>query len=257
MSGQLHGRVALVTGGAHGLGQAIVRRFVAEGARVAVADIDADAGTALAAELGDATRFTPLDVGSELQWADAVGSTVEAFGRLDVGVNNGGIVVHASLADTTLEDYERSVRVNQVGTFLGLRTMAEPMKAAGGGSIVNMSSIRGMVGAAGLFAYTATKFAVRGMTKAAALELGHHGIRVNSIHPAAVATRLVGDVDPAVLDQRFAGQPIGRIAQPGEIAALALFLASDESSYCTGAEFVADGGQTAGQTVAYRSSSEG
>jgi 3alpha(or 20beta)-hydroxysteroid dehydrogenase len=255
--GALDERVALVTGGSHGLGQAIVRRFVAEGARVAIADIDAAAGEALAAELGEVTRFVPLDVGDEDQWAAAVATTLEVFGGLDVGVNNGGIVVHATLAEQSLSDWERIVRVNQTGTFLGLRAMAEPMKTAGRGSIVNMSSIRGMVGAAGLFAYTATKFAVRGMTKAAALELGHHGIRVNSIHPAAVATRLVGDVDPAVLDERFAGQPIGRIARPAEIAALALFLASDESSYCTGAEFVADGGQTAGQVRPYTSSDDG
>jgi 3alpha(or 20beta)-hydroxysteroid dehydrogenase len=246
-------RRALVTGGAHGLGQAIVRAFVAEGARVAVADIDEDAGRALADELGGAALFVPLDVGDEAQWAAAVRTTVEAFGGLDVGVNNGGIVVHASLADMTLEQYEQIVRVNQIGTFLGLRTMAEPMKAGGRGSIVNISSIRGMVGAAGLLGYTATKFAVRGMTKAAALELGEFGIRVNSVHPGAVATRLVGDVDPAVLDARFASQPIGRIARPEEVAAMVVFLASDESSYSTGSEFVCDGGVSAGQTRPYTS----
>jgi len=252
MTDRLAGRRALVTGGAHGLGQAIVRAFVAEGARVAIGDIDAEAGRALAAELGDAVLFVPLDVGSEEQWAAAVDTTVAAFDGLDIGVNNGGIVVHASLAEMTLEQYERIVRVNQIGTFLGLRTMAEPMKAGGRGSIVNISSIRGMVGSAGLLGYTATKFAVRGMTKAAALELGEFGIRVNSVHPGAVATRLVGDVDPAVLDERFAAQPIGRIARPAEIAAMVVFLASDESSYSTGSEFVCDGGVTAGQTRPYR-----
>ena len=252
VTGALDGRSALVTGGAHGLGQAIVRRFVAEGARVAVADIDTEAAAALAGELGAAAMAVRLDVGSESEWQEAVDTVAGAFGGLDVGVNNGGIVLHGALADTTLEDYERIVRVNQIGTFLGLRTMAEPMKAAGRGAIVNMSSIRGMVGSAGLLAYTATKFAVRGMTKGAALELGPHGIRVNSIHPGAVATRLAAGVDPEVRDRRFAGQPIARIAQPAEIAALALFLASDESSYCTGAEFVADGGQTAGPMFAHR-----
>ena len=242
----LHGRVAIVTGGANGLGEAIVRRFVAEGAQVVIGDIDDHAGRALAAELGASALFLALDVGSEAQWAAVVDQTVERFGRLDVGVNNGGVVVHASLADTTLEEFERVVRVNQIGTFLGLRTMAEPMKAAGSGSIVNISSVRGLVGATELLAYTATKFAVRGMTKAAALELGPHGVRVNSIHPGAVATRLAGDVDLDQLDARFADQPIGRIARPAEIAALALFLASDESSYSTGSEFVADGGVSAG-----------
>jgi 3alpha(or 20beta)-hydroxysteroid dehydrogenase len=251
-TGRLAGKRALVTGGAHGLGQAIVRAFVAEGARVAIGDIDEEAGRALAAELGDAALFVPLDVGSEEQWTAAVATTVESFGGLEVGVNNGGIVVHASLADMTLEEWERIVRVNQTGTFLGLRTMAEPMKAGGKGSIVNISSIRGMVGAAGLLGYTATKFAVRGMTKAAALELGHFGIRVNSVHPGAVATRLVGDVDPELLDERFAAQPIPRIARPAEIAAMVVFLASDESSYSTGSEFVADGGISAGQIRPYR-----
>ena len=141
MAERLAGRRALVTGGAHGLGQAIVRAFVAEGARVAIGDIDEEAGRALATELGQAALFVPLDVGSEEEWEAAVATTVE-IGGLCIGVNNGGIVIHASLADTTLEDYERIVRVNQIGTFLGLRTMAEPMKLEGG-SIVNISSIRG------------------------------------------------------------------------------------------------------------------
>ncbi len=253
MGTRLDGRAALVTGGAHGLGQAIVRAFVAEGARVVIADVDDEAGTALATELGDAVRFEHLDVSSESEWQTVVDATVAALGGLDIGVNNAGIVVHGLLADTSLEDYERIVRINQVGTFLGLRTMAEAMKAGGGGSLVNISSIRGMVGAAGLLAYTSTKFAVRGMTKAAALELGEFGIRVNSVHPGAVATRLVGDVDPEVLDERFASQPIGRIARPAEVAAMVVFLASDESSYSTGSEFVIDGGVSAGQARPYTS----
>ena len=248
---RLDGKVALVTGGAHGLGQAIVRAFVAEGARVTVADVDDDAGRALAAELGDATRFVHLDVSVEQEWQDAVDRVVDQDGRLDVGVNNAGIVVHGLLTETSLEDYERIVRINQIGTFLGLRTMAGAMQESGGGSLVNISSIRGMVGAAGLLAYTSTKFAVRGMTKAAALELGRFGIRVNSVHPGAVATRLVGDVAPDVLDERFATQPIGRIAQPAEVAAMVMFLASDESSYSTGSEFVIDGGVSAGQAHTY------
>jgi 3alpha(or 20beta)-hydroxysteroid dehydrogenase len=246
MGGRIEGRVAIVTGGANGLGAAIVRRFVDEGAKVVVADIDVDAGERLVAELGANTRFRALDVGDEQQWADAIAFTLDEFGRLDVGVNNGGIVMHAALVDMELADYERMVRVNQIGTFLGMRAMAGPMKASGGGSIINTSSVRGIQGANGLLGYAATKFAVRGMTKVAALELGHHGIRVNSIHPGAVATRLIGDADPADVDKYFEDQAIPRIARPYEIANMALFLASDESSYSTGSEFVCDGGVTAG-----------
>lgn len=246
MTGRIDGRVALVTGGAHGIGEAIVRRFVDEGARVVIADIDDDAGHALADELGDAAKFVHLDVGDEGQWDDAITATLETFGRLDIGVNNGGIVIHAALDEMSLDDYEHIVRVNQVGTFLGLRAMARVMKPGGGGSIINTSSIRGLQGSSGLLAYSATKFAVRGMTKSAALELGHFGIRVNSIHPGAVATRLIGGATPEQVDAHFAEQPIPRIARPHEIAAMALFLASDESSYSTGAEFVCDGGVSAG-----------
>lgn len=246
MSGRIAGRVAIVTGGANGLGEAIVRRFVEEGAEVVVADIDDAAGTALVAELGERTRFVHLDVGDEAQWTAAIDLVLGTFGRLDIGVNNGGIVVHASLDDTTMDEWERTVRVNQTGTFLGMRAMARAMRRSGGGSIVNTSSIRGLQGASGLLAYTATKFAVRGMTKAAALELGHDGIRVNSIHPGAVATRLIGDATPEQVDAYFSDQAIPRIARPHEIAAMALFLASDESSYSTGAEFVCDGGVSAG-----------
>jgi 3alpha(or 20beta)-hydroxysteroid dehydrogenase len=243
---RLDGRVAIVSGGAHGLGQAIVRAFVAEGAQVVVADVDDEAAGVLAAELGPAAHAAHLDVGEEEQWIEVVGRTVAELGGLQIGVNNAGIVAKASLAELTLDDYERTIRINQIGTFLGMRTMAEPMKAGGGGSIVNISSIRGLVGRAGLLAYTATKFAVRGMTKVAALELGEFGIRVNSIHPGAVATRLIGSATPEQVDPQFAHQPIGRIARPAEIAKLAVFLASDDSSYSTGSEFVADGGISAG-----------
>lgn len=247
MTARLADRVAIVTGGANGLGEAIVRRFADEGASVVIADIDDDAGSRLEAELGARTRFVHLDVGDETQWDDAIAETVSSFGRLDIGVNNGGIVTHASLDEMTLDQYEQIVRVNQVGTFLGMRAMARAMKEFGGGSIINTSSIRGLQGASGLLGYTATKFAVRGMTKAAALELGHFGIRVNSIHPGAVATRLIGDASPEQVDQYFADQPIPRIARPNEIANMALFLASDESSYSTGAEFICDGGVSAGR----------
>ncbi len=247
MTGRLEGRVAIVTGGANGLGEAMVRRFVEEGAKVVIADIDDERGSAVAAELGDAARFVHLDVAEESQWDDAIAFVMAEFGRLDIGVNNGGIVLHATLDETTLADYERVIRINQVGTFLGMRAMARAMKVTGSGSIINTSSIRGLQGATGLLAYTASKFAVRGMTKAAALELGAFGIRVNSIHPGAVATRLLGDTPPEQVDRYFAAQPVPRIARAHEIANMALFLASDESSYSTGSEFVCDGGVSAGE----------
>ena len=151
---RLDGRVAIVSGGAHGLGQSIVRAFVAEGARVVVADVDDEAAGALADELGPAAVAAHLDVGEEEQWLEVVGRTVADLGGLQIGVNNAGVVAKASLAELTVEDYERTIRINQIGTFLGMRTMAEPMKAGGGGSIVNISSIRGLVGRAGLLAYT-------------------------------------------------------------------------------------------------------
>jgi 3alpha(or 20beta)-hydroxysteroid dehydrogenase len=215
---------------------------------VVVGDIDDDGGQAIADGTSPAAVFVHHDVGSEEDWAGAVSAALDAFGGLHVLVNNAGVVHHASVADTTLADYERLVRVNQTGVFLGIRAAVEPMQRAGGGSIVNVSSVRGLSGATGLLAYTATKFAVRGMTKVAALELGRYGIRVNSLHPGPVATGMAGDaaVDAAAMAAYFTRQALPRIGQPDEMARLALFLASDDSSYCTGAEFVADGGQTAG-----------
>jgi 3alpha(or 20beta)-hydroxysteroid dehydrogenase len=213
-----------------------------------IGDIDDESGRAVAADLGDDAAFIQHDVGSKREWSNAVGVALDVFGGLDVLVNNAGLLHHASLEDTSLADYERLVRVNQIGVFLGMQAVVDPMRRAGRGSIVNVSSVRGLSGATGLLAYTATKFAVRGMTKVAALELGRHGIRVNSVHPGPVATGIARDsaVDEVAMAAYFAGQPLSRVGQPAEVAQLVLFLASDESSYCTGAEFLADGGQTAG-----------
>ncbi|MCU1395000.1 MAG: 3-alpha-hydroxysteroid dehydrogenase [Ilumatobacteraceae bacterium] len=251
--GRLAGRVAIVTGAASGQGRAIAERFAHEGASVVVADVADERGRAVCDALDAAlerARYVHLDVASPADWSATVALAVADFGRLDILVNNAGVVHHASLVDTTLDDFERVVRVNQTGPFLGMQSVVPAMTAAGGGSIVNISSVRGLSGANGLLAYTATKFALRGMTKVAALELGRHSIRVNSIHPGAIATEGVlgaaalGDL--AAIDANFAELPIPRIGRPDDIASLALFLASDESAYCTGAEFVADGGASAG-----------
>ncbi|MGH3517287.1 MAG: glucose 1-dehydrogenase [Haloechinothrix sp.] len=246
--GRLAGKVALITGAARGQGAAAARRFVEEGARVLIADVlDAD-GKQLADELGDAAVFCHLDVTEEGDWEHAVGRAVAEFGSLNVLVNNAGILHFSALADTTLADYERVIRVNQIGTFLGLRSVVRPMREAGGGSIVNVSSVEGLAGMPFLVAYTASKFAIRGMTKVAALELGQDGIRVNSVHPGMIDTQMVADalggheVDTTWVKKKI---PLGRVGQAGEIADLVLFLAGDESSYSTGAEFVADGGATA------------
>jgi 3alpha(or 20beta)-hydroxysteroid dehydrogenase len=244
--GRLDGKVALLTGAARGQGAAAARRFVAEGAKVLIADVLDDEGKALADELG--ALYQHLDVGREDDWSAAVDRAVDEFGSLTVLVNNAGILHFAELGKTTLADYERVIRVNQIGAFLGMRSVVEPMSRAGTGSIVNVSSVEGLAGMPFLVAYTASKFAIRGMTKVAALELGPKGIRVNSVHPGMIDTKMVSDAaGGAEIDTFWVGKKValGRVGQPGEIANLVVFLASDESSYSTGAEFVADGGATA------------
>lgn len=250
--GRLVGKVALITGGARGQGGAAARRFVEEGAKVVIADILDDDGSRLAAELDaqadGAAVYQHLDVTSERDWQVAVERAVTEFGSLNVLVNNAGILHFSPLPDTTLADYERVIRVNQFGTFLGMRSVVEPMRAAGGGSIVNLSSVEGLAAVPFVMAYSASKFAIRGMTKVAAMELGRDGIRVNSVHPGMIDTRMVADaLGGAEMPTEWVKEklPLGRVGQPAEIANLVVFLASDESSYSTGAEFVADGGATA------------
>jgi len=251
--GRLDGKVALISGAARGQGAAAARRFVAEGAQVMIADVRTDEGKALAEELGDAAWYQPLDVGDEAAWRDAGAELERVFGRLDVLVNNAGVLFFSPLVDTSLADYERVIRTNQIGTFLGMRLAVPMMRRAGGGSIVNISSIEGMAGMPMLTAYTASKFAIRGMTKVAAMELGLDGIRVNSVHPGAVDTSMVSTalggqpVDTTAIGRRV---PVGRVGTAEEVANLVLFLASDESSYCTGGEFLVDGGATATHSLA-------
>lgn len=250
MAGRLAGKVALVTGAAQGQGAAEARRFVAEGARVVVGDVQHDAARGIARELGAAAMFVPLDVTDEAQWERAVLAGLGEFGRLDVLVNNAGIAVPPTLLDAiSLDDHRRIMAVNLDGVLLGMRAVVPAMREAGGGSIVNISSIDGLVGVAGMTSYAASKFGVTGLTRAAALELGRFGIRVNSVHPGVIASPMVDGAPPEVrarLDRLMARQPIPRMGTPEEVANLALFLASDESSYCTGAQFVIDGGHLAG-----------
>lgn len=242
---RLDGKVAIVTGGARGQGAATARRFVAEGARVLIADVaDAD-GTVLAKELGDAARYCHLDVSAEDEWDAAIEKCSAEFGPVDVLVNNAGVLHFSAIADTRLEDFERVVRINQIGAFLGMRAALRTMPD--GGSIINVSSVEGLAGMPLVGAYTASKFAIRGMTKVAALELGERGIRVNSLHPGMIDTQMVHDAAGGPIDMSWVGKRVAlnRVGEADEIASLALFLASDESSYCTGSEFVADGGATA------------
>lgn len=247
---RLDGKVAIITGAARGQGAAEARLFTAEGARVVLGDVLDDEGKALAAELGNNAVYTHLDVTQESAWTSAVELAERRFGPVHVLINNAGIVRIAPLEQTSLADYLAVIQVNQVGVFLGMRSVIPSMKRAGSGSIVNISSIDGLVGMALGAAYVSSKFAVRGLTKTAALELGPAGIRVNSIHPGGVDTPMVRGIgvapDTAAAQGLFSNVPLGRIGQPGEIAKLALFLASDESSYSTGSEFIADGGLTAG-----------
>jgi 3alpha(or 20beta)-hydroxysteroid dehydrogenase len=251
---RLEGKIAIVTGAARGLGASIARLFVEQGARVVVADVS-DAARTLADTLGENAHYVELDVASESGWQAAIESTRRRFGNPTVLVNNAGIYRLQALESLSLDDYMQVVRINQVGCFLGMRSVIEPMKAAGGGSIVNVSSTSGLQGQAGALAYVASKFAVRGMTKAAALELAPFAIRVNSVHPGAIATPLVAEAYgapsvEALVAQKMPTVPLGRMAQADELARLVLFLASDEASYSTGSEFVADGGLTAGSIAA-------
>jgi 3alpha(or 20beta)-hydroxysteroid dehydrogenase len=243
--GRLDGKVAIVTGGARGQGEAEVRLFAAEGAKVVCSDVLVDAGKALADELGDAVAFTRHDVSSEEEWTAAIAFTLERFGGLDVLVNNAGIAHGAPIAQHTTADFERLFAVNQLGVFLGIRSAIGPMTERGGGSIVNISSGAGLRATKYLIGYAATKYAVTGMTAGAALELARYGIRVNSVHPGVIQTPMIGSQTPEMTNAMVRTTPLRRVGQPEEIAHVVAFLASDESSYMTGAHVSVDGGMTA------------
>lgn len=246
MVGRLSGKVALISGGASGIGAAQARLFVAEGSQVAISDILVLEAESLASELGKDALAVPLDVTDEAAWTDAVQAVTSAFGRLDILVNTAGVVAFGPLVATELADYMRVVMVNQVGVFLGMRAVAPLMMEQEGGSIINVSSLDGLRGMPMVCSYVASKFAVTGMTKTAALEWAQTGIRVNSIHPGVIRTPMldfIPGLDLATLMEPSI--PLRRAGDPDAVARLALFLASDDSAYCTGAEFVIDGGLNA------------
>jgi 3alpha(or 20beta)-hydroxysteroid dehydrogenase len=241
---RLAGKVALISGGARGMGASHVRMLVAEGAKVVFGDILDDEGKAVAAEVdpnSQAVRYLHLDVTKPEDWDAAVATALREFGSIDVLVNNAGIINIGTLEDYALSEWHRILDINLTGVFLGIRAVVKPMKEAGRGSIINISSIEGMAGTIACHGYTATKFAVRGLTKSAALELGPSGIRVNSIHPGLIKTPMTDWVPEDIFQTA-----LGRAAEPREVSSLVVYLASDESSYSTGSEFVVDGGTTAG-----------
>jgi 3alpha(or 20beta)-hydroxysteroid dehydrogenase len=251
--GRLDGKVAIVTGAARGQGAAIARRFATEGAKVVLGDVLDEDGKTVAEEIGEAARYVHHDVSEESSWDETVRATTEAFGSLNVLINNAGVVRWAPMHKHSLDDYMAVVSVNQIGCFLGMKAVIAAMREAGGGSIVNTASTAALEGMAGIIGYTASKFAIRGMTKTAGIELGRWGIRVNAVCPGGINTAMANPLGQSDEEIQAAhkSNPIPRIGTPEEVAALMVFLASDESSYCTGAEFVIDGGYTAGKNPMY------
>jgi 3alpha(or 20beta)-hydroxysteroid dehydrogenase len=242
-------RTVIITGGARGMGASHARGFVAEGANVVIADVLEDEGRRLVAELGDQAIFSYLDVTNHADWAAAVVEAENAFGPVSVLVNNAGIVRFGRIEDTEPAVWRKVIEINLTGGYLGIRAIVSSMRKAGGGAIINISSGAGFTATFGLAAYVSSKWAVRGLTKTAALELGRDNIRVNSIHPGAIRTPILAAhaPDAAVMAATMAGAGVGlsaipRVAEPEEITRLVLFVASDEASFSTGSEFIADGG---------------
>ncbi|WP_327253317.1 SDR family NAD(P)-dependent oxidoreductase [Streptomyces sp. NBC_01244] len=259
--GKLDGRVVIITGAARGQGEQEARLFASEGAKVLLGDVLDEQGTAVAKEIGeDRARYVRMDVSREEDWASAIAAAKEAFGPVNGLVNNAGILRFNELTATPLEEFQQVVQVNQVGAFLGIKSVAPEIEAAGGGTIVNTSSYTGLTGMAYVGTYAATKAAILGLTRVAALELAAKNIRVNAMCPGAVDTAMAtpGNTNPADLPQEARDAmaelykrvvPMGRVGQPEEIAKLALFLTSEDSSYITGQPFVIDGGWMAGVSI--------
>lgn len=246
--GRLDGKVAIVTGAARGMGEATARAFVAEGARVLVADVLEEEGRAVAAELGDSARFCRLDVSSESDWAAALAAAEAAFGPVTVLVNNAAINDYRSLLDYDKQSFQRVLDVNLIGTMLGIRYVGEAMVRRRGGVIVNIGSVDGTRGANGYSAYVTSKWAVRGLTRAAAMEFGPRGVRVNAVLPGGVYTTMGNPNGLSVeqINMGFGSAALQRVGMPAEIAQASVFLASDQASYICGTELVVDGGWTTG-----------
>jgi len=244
--GRVSGKVAIVTGAARGMGAAFAKRLVEEGARVVLTDVLDGEGKATAQSLGGNAVFVHQDVTSEEHWIKTVNKAESVFGPVSVLVNNAGVVKMNPIETLSERDYRRTIDVNQVAVFLGMKSVLPCMKRAGGGSIINISSIAGINGAPDSISYCASKFAVTGMTKAAAIEFAACGIRVNSIHPGLIRTPMtVPSADKEeLLSTLLQGTPAGRIGEPEEVASVVVMLASDEARFCTGAQFVVDGGVT-------------
>ncbi|WP_195266750.1 glucose 1-dehydrogenase [Clostridium sp. 1001275B_160808_H3] len=241
---RLKNKVAIITGGARGMGASHVRLFASEGAKVVFTDLNEEQGRILEKEIGANVKFIKQDVTDAASWEKVVEDTEKIFGQVNILVNNAGISINKPLLEITEDEYRKIVDINQVSVFLGTKAVAASMKKAGTGSIINISSMNGLVG--GAIGYTDTKFAVRGMTKAAAIQLSPLGIRVNSVHPGVIETPMVTEGDSYEVIEKLSKQiPIRRMAKSEEVSNLVLYLASDESSYSTGSEFVIDGGLTA------------
>ncbi|RFA06642.1 3-alpha-hydroxysteroid dehydrogenase [Subtercola boreus] len=251
VTNRLRGKVALISGGARGMGEAHARAIVAEGGQVMIADILDELGMALSNELGDSAQYFHLDVTDAAGWKAAVAATIERFERLNVLVNNAGIVNFGAIGDYSEDDWSKVIAIDLTGPFLGITAAMAELKKSAPSSIINISSTAGLQGSAELHGYTAAKWGVRGLTKSVALEVGHANVRANSIHPGVIHTPMIDDMDVSSLG----GGALGRGATPDEVSGVVVFLASDESSFCTGAEFVVDGGITAG-TPAFGSSTK-
>ncbi len=245
---RLQDKVAIVTGGARGMGSATSRTFAAEGAKVIIADVLDDEGEKLAQELQGSTIFCHPDVTDERSWQEVTEKAEAEYGRIDVLVNNAGILLFKSITETEKQEFERVLSVNLVGAFLGIKTVGPRMIAQKKGSIVNISSVDGMKGANGLAAYCSSKWGIRGLTRVAAMELGHHGVRVNSVHPGGVNTIMSNPMfaPKEEVDNNYTHVPLQRIGEPEEVARATLFLASDDASYLCGAEIAVDGGMLVG-----------